>query len=348
MTAIVRAAALSNFAEVARQVGLNPIQVLREVGLDPRVLDDPDLRISATTVAELLDIAAERSGCVTFGLRMAESRQLANFGAMSLLITHQPTVRDAMAAITSYRHLLNESLAASVEDCGDLVILREELLVETNRSLRQAYELAIGTLFRMIRALLGPRWRPLSVNFTHPAPADLNVHRRILGADVQFGSEFNGIVCMSADLDRPNPAADPALAQYAKQFIDTLPFADRKSTTHEVCKAIYLLLPLGGAGIGGVAQSLGLNVRTLQRRLEAESEAFSDLVNGVRRDLVVRYLESRTYSLTRIAEMLGYGQLSSFTRWFIGQFGVSPSQWRRKLQATEAVAQPRAAVAWRS
>jgi AraC-like DNA-binding protein len=280
-------------------------------------------------VAELLDIAAERSGCITFGLRMAESRQLSNFGAMSLLITHQPTVRDAMAAIVSYRHLLNESLAASVEDCGDLVILREELLVETERSLRQAYELAIGTLFRMVRSLLGPRWRPLSVNFTHAAPPDLNVHRRILGLDVQFSSEFNGIVCMSADLDRVNPTADPALAQYAKQFIDTLPFADRKSTTHEVRKTIYLLLPLGGAGIGRVAESLGMNVRTLQRRLAAEGEEFSDLVNGVRRDLIVRYLENKAYSVGRVAEMLGYGQLSSFTRWFVSQFGVSPTAWRR-------------------
>lgn len=333
MTVFVRAAALSNFAEVARQVGLNPVQTLREMGLDPRVLEDPDLRIPVTSVAELLEIAAERSGCVTFGLRMAESRQLANFGAMSLLITHQPTLRDAMSAIVSYRHLLNEALAASVEDCGDLVILREELLVEAQRPLRQSYELAIATLFRMVRSLLGPRWRPLSVNFTHAAPPDLSVHRRILGLDVQFGSEFNGVVCVSADLDRANPAADPALAQYAKQFIDTLPFADRKSTTHEVRKAIYLLLPVGGSGIGRVAQSLGINVRTLQRRLAAEGEEFSDLVNGVRRDLIVRYLENRTYSMTRIAEMLGYGQLSSFTRWFVGQFGVSPTVWRRRLDA---------------
>jgi hypothetical protein len=115
------------------------------------------------------------------------------------------------------------------------------------------------------------RWLSLALSATHPAPPDLAVHRRILGQEVQFGCEFNGIVCASVDLDRPNPSADPALAQYAKQFVDTLPFADLKSTTHDVRKTIYLLLPLGGAGIGRVAQSLGFNVRTLQRRQAARA-----------------------------------------------------------------------------
>ncbi|MNG40322.1 Helix-turn-helix domain protein [compost metagenome] len=42
----------------------------------------------------------------------------------------------------------------------------------------------------------------------------------------------------------------------------------------------------------------------------------------------MRYLENPGYSLGRIADMLGYSMPSSFTRWFIAQFGMPPASWR--------------------
>ena len=327
-TTFLRSASLTNYEVVARQVGLNPYQVLREAGLTRGALTSPDLRIPAVAVAGLLAISAERSQCANFGLRMAEARQLSSFGAISLLITHQPTLRDVMETIARYRYLLNEALIIHVENADALVIVREEITVETAHPLRQSYELAVGTLFRMIRTLLGPRWQPYSVNFIHSPPSDLSVHRRLFGPHVEFDSDFNGIVFAAKDLDRSNPTADPVLAQYAKQFIETLPNAQRISMTHEARKAIYLLLPVGGASISRVAESLGHNVRTLQRRLDAEGSEFSELLNSVRRELALRYLQSKRDSLTHIAESLGYGQLSSFTRWFSGQFGTPPAKWR--------------------
>jgi AraC-like DNA-binding protein len=328
LVAYVRAAALSNFVEVARQLDLDPMAALRAAGIDPRALADPDMRLPAADVAVLLDRAAEATDCPTFALRMARSRQLANFGAISLLITHQATLREALATTIEYRNLLNESLAMSLEEDGDLVILREELVVEPGVPTRQAYELAIGAIFRMCHALLGGRWQPYSVHFSHAAPPDLGVHRSVFGASVEFGSEFNGIVFGAGDLDRPNPTADPALAEYARTFVESLPKAHAGSMAREVSKAVYLLLPLGRASIVQVAQGLSLNARTMQRRLDAEGEAFSALVDRVRRDLAVRYLANPGYSLAQVARMLGYAQHSSFTRWFATEFGAPPAAWR--------------------
>jgi AraC-like DNA-binding protein len=328
MVALVRAASLSNFAETARQLGLDPPRLLRDARIDVAALTHPDMRIRADRVDGLLEAAAAEGKCPTFGLRMAESRRISDFGAVSLLIAHQPSLREVLAVTVRYRGLLNEALAMHVEQSGDLVIVREELVTEGVTPGRQAQELAIGTLFRMFRTLLGPRWRPHSVNFTHAAPADLVVHRRLFGFDVQFESEFNGLVCSAADLDQTNPAADPAMARYAQQFVDTMASQAGVSTVRAARQAVYLLLPLGRASIEQIAREMGMNVRTLQRKLEAEGVSFSELVNDVRCELAVRYLAGRSNSLTRIAEMLGYAQSSSFTRWFIAQFGAPPKRWR--------------------
>ncbi|WP_280289782.1 AraC family transcriptional regulator [Pseudomonas sp. BN417] len=332
MTPMVRAAALTNYIEVAEHLGLNPQQLLRQVGLSKTLIDNPEQRLPTSAVAALLEESARAANCPTFGLRMAESRQLSDFGVISLLLSHQPTLRDALDIIVQYRHLLNESLALYVDEVGKTVILREEIISDTSAPMRQGMELAIGVLFRMCSALLGSNWRPLSVNFSHDAAPELHLHRRVFGCKVEFGSEFNGIVCQVADLDKPNPLADPAMARHAQRLVETLPGAARQSTLNDVRKAIYLLLPMGRSTIEQIAQSLGMNVRTLQRRLEDSEMTFSDLINEARRDLVLRYMENPRYSLSRIADLLGYSVPSSFTRWFTTQFGMAPAAWRREHQ----------------
>jgi len=111
MTPMVRIAALTNYLEVAHHLGLNPQQMLSQVGLSQSMLEHPEQRIPTAAAVRLLEESARASGCDTFGLRMAESRQLADFGVISLLLTHQATLRDALDTIVQYRHLINESLA---------------------------------------------------------------------------------------------------------------------------------------------------------------------------------------------------------------------------------------------
>jgi AraC-like DNA-binding protein len=323
-----RSATLSNYVEVARQVGVDPYQMLRRVGIDAHVLNDPNMPLSARQVARLLEASAEASGCPDFGMRMAEARRISDLGVVSLLILHLATLRDVLDTTVRYRNLLNSALALHVEETGDVVEVKEELVVDFDGPAIQCYELAIGILVRVFRSILGVKWQPVSVHFSHPRPARAHLHRKLLGERVEFGSEFNGLTCLKTDLDHPNASADPNLARYAAQFIDSLHDVGDTSLSYEVRKSIYLLMPMGGATVPRISRSLGLSERTMQRRLANEGAEFSELVNGVRRELTERYLANASYSLTRIAEMLGYGQLSSFTRWFVSEFGVSPSLWR--------------------
>jgi AraC-like DNA-binding protein len=328
----VRAAVLSHYEDISRRLGLNPLALLGEVGLSPSVLSTPAQRIPVGTAVALLEKSAEKTGCVTFGLQMAETRMLSDFGPISLLLTHQPSLRAALQTIVQYRHLLNESLAMHIEDAGKTTLIREEVVTGDAEHSRQATELAVGALLLIFRAILGPQWHPRTVHFTHAAPADLHVHRRVFGCAVEFDADFNGLVCLSAELDRPNTQADAGMASYAQSFIDAIPHQGQSTLLLDVRKSIYLLLPMGRASVEQIAQGLGMNVRTLQRRLDEHAVSFSKLINDVRTELAQRYIVNKGYSLGRIAEQLGYSNLSSFTRWFTAQFGVTPSSMRCQVR----------------
>ena len=329
----VRAAVLSHYDEVAMRLGLNPQVMLRKVGLTPRMLASPSQLFPVESALALLEITAKESGSDTVGLQMAEARLLSDFGHISLLMTHQRSIRRALQVIAQYRHLLNESLGMHIEDVGKTTLIREEIISNYQGSTQQSTDMAIGVLMLIFRAMLGEHWRPQAIHFTHAANSDLQVHRRLFGCPLHFDSDFNGVVCLKADMDRPNARADAAMASYAQSFIEAMPKQGQRTVVQDVRRSVYLLLPMGRASVEQIASGLGVNVRTLQRRLDESGVSFSQVLNEVRSELAQRYITHTPHSMGRVAEQLGYSNLSSFTRWFTSQFGCSPSQMRERSPA---------------
>ena len=207
-------------------------------------------------------------------------------------------------------------------------MLREELIVGRSGSVRQSTELAIGVAFRMLRTFLGPEWRPRRVCFAHDAPADRSVHERVFGRHVEFGHDFNGIVCARADLEVPNPDADPEVARLARQMLEADAASKAPDVITRVRELIVMLLGTGTCTIDRVAQHLGIDRRTIHRRLAREGETFSGLVDAVRRELAERYVKERHRSLAEVSSLLGFSAPSGFSRWYRQRFKAKPSERR--------------------
>ncbi len=69
---------------------------------------------------------------------------------------------------------------------------------------------------------------------------------------------------------------------------------------------------------------------TLHRRLRDLNVSFNDLVRGARRELALRYVAEPHIALTEIAFLLGYSELSAFSRAFHQWTGMSPVRYRRE------------------
>ncbi|MFT0519084.1 AraC family transcriptional regulator ligand-binding domain-containing protein [Pseudomonas faucium] len=330
MSLLIRAGALTHYLPVCQQLGVDPAPLLAEVGLSKAQLQHAEHRLCSEAAVRLLENTAAASGCQTLGLSMAAARQLSDLGAVSLLLCHQRSLRDALQVMLHYRHLMNESVAIHLMEEGGRAIIRQDVLTRTAMPSRQATELAMGVLFRLCATLLGRHWRPYSVHFTHSAPANLQLHRRLFTCELVFASHFNGIVCPDANLELGAGQADPAMARNAQRYLAPLQQGGGPSLVEAVRKAIRQWLPAGRATLEHIAQLQGMNVRTLQRRLDEQGLVFSGLVGEARCELALRYLGNSNYPLQRIAELLGFAVPTSFTRWFIGQFGVPPVVWRKE------------------
>ena len=336
MAELVRVAALTGYLEIVGRLGLDPLPHLREAGLSRDMLLNPELMIPARAAIRLMESTAEASGCQTLGLRMAACRGLADLGMISLLIAHQPTLRAALDTLARNRHRMNSTLVLSVDEMGEAVVLREDFALDPPVYSRQASDLALGVLARMCGSVLGPDWHPECVCFSYPRPErDFDIYRQLFGCPVHFDSEFNGIVLHPADLDRVNPRAEPALALHATMLIESVMAEERATLTQEVEHAILKLLPSGKVSIKAIPAALGMNLRTLQRGLEADGTSFTEIHDRIRAQLANQHLANRRMRLTDIADLLGYSSLGAFTRWYGQTFGATPSSARKMLCARQ-------------
>jgi AraC-like DNA-binding protein len=81
---------------------------------------------------------------------------------------------------------------------------------------------------------------------------------------------------------------------------------------------------LGILSLEDVASNFNVTTRSLQRRLQEEGVTFQQLADSVRKSLALHYMESGKYQIKEISNMLGYNELSAFSRAFKRWTGKTP------------------------
>jgi AraC-like DNA-binding protein len=79
--------------------------------------------------------------------------------------------------------------------------------------------------------------------------------------------------------------------------------------------------------INKVAKEMSVSVRTLQKRLEKEGIAFSDLYKDIRQRLAQKYLREN-YTVEQITYLLGFSEPSVFRKAFKKWSGITPREYR--------------------
>lgn len=330
---LIRSAGLAGYAEVARFAGLDPQAMLHNAGLPRRCLDQSDALISMEASCKLLDQSAAASGMEDFGMRMAATRRISNLGPVMLVMRQELTALGALRTLFNYNRLLNDALQAHIEQDGDLVLIREELVVNSTVPTRQSIELTVGVMVQMLKEMLGASWQPRAICFTHRKPRDTSFYRAHLGRNPDFNADFNGIVCNAADLERELPATETALAGFARRALDAELSARRAGASTTVKHLIAAMLGNGRCTVDKLAQHLGVSRATLHRQLAAENETFSSLLESVRRDVALRLQTESDRSLDDVAAMLGFSSASAFAHWYRAAFATSFVRSRREMHA---------------
>jgi AraC-like DNA-binding protein len=187
-------------------------------------------------------------------------------------------------------------------------------------------------LLGTFRMLAGDRWTPRKIHFAHEAPARASEHSRIFGCRVVFASEANALVFEHDFVERAVPAADEKLYRVLKRHMERM-LGDaprRDDLAGIVIRAIGQAMAEGEPKLKRIAARLAVSPRTLERRLKARGASYRALLDDTRKRFAVSYLSENRHSLSEIAFLLGYSEVSAFNRAFKRWTDSTPSEYRAR------------------
>ncbi len=317
---------------LAGSLGL-PIEALcHEAGFREADLDDPELRIPYAALDGLLERAEALSGDANLGLHIARVDLVDLDDPATFVVLTSATLRDAMVRGCRYQRVWGDGERFQMEELEAGVRMRFTPVGAPRPAHRHLVEAALVQFATGVRAFTGVDVRPSRVRFRHEAPQDLREHEALFGCPLEFGAAFSAIDFSHEDAQRPFVHADALLntlfERQAQRLLERLP-ASVMTATERVRAQVGRGLAGGDFSFAAVAQALRQPPRTLQRRLAAEGQSYAAIVEALRRELSVSYLQRRM-SIAEVSFLLGYADPVAFHRAFKRWWGISPEGYRRE------------------
>jgi AraC-like DNA-binding protein len=334
---MISIAATTGLLEAITAAGGNPEEILQGFGLDRSVFFKPEGFIPCSVFAGILREAARLTADDCFGLHFAERFNPKNIGPLAYVALNSPTIGAGIQNVERYLHVYDSSAKWFFTAEGDRGYVRFVLTDLGIEPLRQSNEHGVTIVINALRMMVGSHWAPQEVHFAHEAPERTSEHHRIFRCPVLFGCETNALVIELSFAERAVPAADQQLYLIMKQYLDQVlsEMPKEDSLFAAIRKAVAEAMRDGDPKLAKVAKKMAMGSRTLQRRLKDYGFDFKKLVEDTRQRFAVNYLKDRKNSLTEIAFLLGYSELSAFNRAFKRWTGSTPLDYQRKLVGQE-------------
>jgi AraC-like DNA-binding protein len=313
-----------------KSAGAPMAPLLGRVGLTPELIDDPEVRISVRSQIKLLDEAAIALKDDCIGFTLARDFDPREIGLLYYVMASSQTLGDALKRVARYSKVTNEALVFGYRE-GNRLVVNLSYSGVPRHSDRHQIEFCMFAVIRICRMLTGQNLVPQHFTIAHHRSGGTSEMARFVGTKVQFGAGTDEFTLNVDARELPLIHSDSYLNDLLVKYCESA-LAHRKGDLSQlrtkVENAISSLLPHGRVLVEDVARRLGMSERTFARRLSDEGLNFSEILQHLRRDLALRYLDDRKLRVSKIAWLLGFHEVSAFTHAFKRWTGKTPTQMR--------------------
>ncbi|MDE8349141.1 MAG: AraC family transcriptional regulator [Acidocella sp.] len=328
----VSAVAAAGVLGMIGQHGGDVDRILGAAHLAPGEVDNPDALLDLRRYCNLFEQAASQTRVDDFGLRFGRDYRLEDMGPLGHLLLNSPCLGVALASLAKNFAAVQEHSDLILRSDGALLRLEYQIRDGRIANRRHDAELSIGIFNNIFRRALGTNWAAEEIHFEHLRAAEPLAHQTLLNAPVYFAQATNAIVFRRDVLCCPMPNANPSKLPALQAEVQVLARRARPDDfIGLVVSQIRRGLAEGDASIGRISPRLGLSQAKLYRQLAALGVDVSNLTQMIRQELAITYAAQPHIPLTDIAALLGYSELSAFSRAFKRWTGMAPASYRENL-----------------
>lgn len=318
-----------------RRRGFSEAQILAGTRLDWQALHVDNRFMSFEQLRRLVLHAITLAECPWLGLEIGDQAQVSMHGALGQAVSASASVGQALLLVQRFMPLRQRMVDMQI-DMQDVPCLvgQERMMAPEVREMLTGF--LASALLRLVETVCGlPLRDDLHVEWPFPEPPWAQQYQRI-AAHNSFGHPALRARMPADLLSQPTLAADPEALRIALRECERQLKQQQQggSLTQRVQRRLTEsdgLFP----GLEDVAHEQNMSSRTLIRRLHDEGTTYQQLLDDVREELACWLLLQTTLSVEAIAERLGYGDTSNFSRTFRRWLGVTPREFRSSAGKAE-------------
>lgn len=329
--------------QLAQHYRLDQSQIFNSAALSHVDFLKPGARFPAACFSDVLQLLSQATNNPRIALSLGEATQPRILGSIGFLMSTAPTLGKAYQTLVDYLPLLFEGAVLRMEQSVE----GTALTLDVNNPDLPLIEYFLACLVNWPRWLTGQQIPAHAVHLTFSEPDNMQPYQQFFAAEVLFNAPRNQVLLSSDYLALGCVDANAEMHQLHREFADSLlSKSDQKSAlVAQTRNLIRQQLNEGGGAIRreDVAESAGLSLRTLQRKLGLLGTSFQDVYDQTRREVGLQLIQHGELSFGEIAFHLGFSNQSSFQKAFKRWMGVAPSFYRQQVKPAvfvETVALP--------
>jgi AraC-like DNA-binding protein len=332
----ITAAYAQHVLRAAETLGVDTRRLLRESGLDPEQLEDPDARVSVQAHGILWQRVCADVGRENFGIVAGRTFTPSSLGITGLAMSLLESPQDAFSMLDRYRTLIGPRIAPHFEIQKDVMVARFAPFAPAFVEATHCDDTGLIAVMRWSRVLSDILWKPTEVWFQHKRPTDIRPYEEFFPCRMRFAQPYACLIFpreyLEARIQRTDHGHLSYLSRRAEMLLGRL--QANRSVADLVRERVEHELEKGGLDESRIARQLGMSTRTLQRRLRGEGLSFAKILDDVRRRLAFSHLQNQAFPISEVAFRLGYSEPTAFFRAFRRWSGTTPQRARLYLSST--------------
>lgn len=320
---------LKLFSQFFQDQGVCIDSVVKELNIPQEQLGDFRSFIDFSQCQNLLDALQPLLATPGKGLEFGKRLHLASHGVLGNVSMSARNSLESLQAFQRYLRVRTQLVEFDVviEDNSAVILMDfNDRIDDEYHFLRDA---AMSGAFNVIRSKYGISAPFTRVEFDYDAPSDFKQYESFFDAPIKFSAGRNAYV-LSLDLfhqssDSFNADVFAVSTQQCEKELQIL-----EDTVDLVQKVRSDLLHTTGQLPRQeiIAEQLSMTTRTLRRQLNKLGTSYQELLDEVRKQRAIEYLDDQQQSIADIAFLLGYSDEASFRKAFKRWTGCSPRNYR--------------------
>lgn len=239
---------------------------------------------------------------------------------------------EALERFITFKKLIGP-ITIEMEEVGNNVQIRFSFLSSNQELPRFSLLNEQLLVVSLLRRGSGKEIRPISISGPFEYGETLTHYLKC----VPEKSQGNILIFQQEDLDIPFYTQNNSMWEFMEPELKNrlATFSPSPSFLETIQNELFQSIPSGHFSLSNIAQKVGVSNRTLQRNLQAVNTTFHQQVQQTQMILSLNFLQNQNLTTTEIAYLVGFSEVSSFSRAFKKWTTKNITQYRKEVNKSK-------------